>query len=195
MLEDDPGIDPLTRTYLSRIYESCCWLDEMIDAMLMLSRLARTDFFPAQVNLSSIVAGVLRDLTLAEPKRAVNLNIAPDVSAIGDARMLKILIGNLLNNSWKYCGRTEVTCIEFGVLESEVYFIRDNGVGFDMKDADKLFRVFKRLHDASQFSGNGIGLATVQRVIERHGGRVWAESEVGLGATFFFTLAPEVPAE
>jgi light-regulated signal transduction histidine kinase (bacteriophytochrome) len=107
---------------------------------------------------------------------------------------MKILIANLITNAWKYSSRTEQARIEFGVITdgpSPVYYVRDNGIGFDMKDADRLFRVFTRLHDPTQFSGSGIGLATVQRIIARHGGRIWAEGEVGRGATFFFTLAPE----
>jgi PAS domain S-box-containing protein len=196
MLDDDIGIDPQIRTYLSRIYESCCWLDEMIDAMLTLSRLARTDFIPNEVDLSSIVDGAVRDLAQAEPERAIDVLIAPDVKVTGDARLLKILVGNLVGNSWKYSVKSERTRIEFGVLKdgsNPVYFVRDNGVGFDMKNADKLFRVFTRLHDPAQFSGSGIGLATVRRVVARHGGRVWAEGKVGQGATFFFTLAADVP--
>ena len=197
MLEDDSGIAPQIRTYLSRIYESCCWLDEMIDAMLKLSRLARTDFIPSEVDLSAVVVDVVHELTEAEPKRVVDLIVASGVTAVGDANMLKILISNLINNAWKYSARSEHARIEFGVDNTgplPVYFVRDNGAGFDMKDVDKLFRVFTRLHDPSQFSGSGIGLATVQRVIARHGGRVWAEGELGQGATFFFTLSPEVPA-
>ena len=198
MLEEDSGIDPQTRTYLSRIYESSNWLDEMIDAMLKLSRLARADFIPMEVDLSAIVEGVVRDLAQAEPQRTIDLMLAPDVKVIGDAQLLKILVSNLINNSWKYSARSECTSIEFGVMAGgplPVYYVRDKGAGFDMKDADKLFRVFTRLHDSTQFSGSGIGLATVQRVIARHGGRVWAEGEVGHGATFFFTLVPEIPVE
>ena len=196
MLDDAAGLDPHIRTYLLRIYESCGWLDEMLDAMLKLSRLARADFTPVEVDLSAIVEGVLRDLTQAEPKRAINVVIAPEVLVIGDAQLLKILVSNLINNAWKYSARQERACIEFGVLVNDslpVYFVRDTGVGFDMKDADKLFRVFTRLHDPSQFSGSGIGLATVQRVVARHGGRAWAEGEVGRGASFYFTLAPDFP--
>jgi len=195
MLDDDTSVDPQIRTYLQRIYESCCWLDEMLDAMLKLSRLARTDFVPVEVDLSAIVADVLGDLVQAEPDRVVDVSIAPEVMVVGDARLLKILVSNLINNSWKYSARSERTSIEFGVMKNgmqPVYFVRDCGAGFDMKDVDKLFRVFTRLHDPTLFSGSGIGLATVQRVIARHGGRVWAEGEVGRGATFFFTLAPDI---
>lgn len=196
MLDEDTGCDPQVRTYLTRIYEACCWMDEMIDGMLKLSRLARADFVQDKVDLSTIVRDLLSDLTQAEPERTVDVVIAPDVTAIGDERLLKILLSNLINNSWKYSARTEHSRIEFGVCGNEsnpVYFVRDNGAGFDMKDADKLFRVFARLHDPTQFSGSGIGLATVRRVIARHGGRVWADGEVGHGATFYFTLAPDVP--
>lgn len=195
MLDDSAGIDPQFKTYLTRIYESCCWLDEMIDAMLKLSQLARADFAPAKVNLSAIVEEALRDLIQAEPKRALDVVIAPDVAVLGDPRLLRILVSNLINNSWKYSARSDHARIEFGVMSGSsnpVYFIRDNGAGFDMKDVDKLFRVFTRLHDPTQFRGSGIGLATVQRVIARHGGRVWAEGEVGRGATFYFTLTPDV---
>jgi len=193
MLDDVGDVDPQIRTYLQRIYESCCWLDEMLDAMLKLSQLARTDFVLEEVDLSAIVADVVGDLSQAEPDRAVDVHIAPGVVVTGDARLLKILVGNLINNSWKYSARSERAKIEFGVDTTglqPIYFIRDNGVGFDMKNADKLFRVFTRLHDPAQFSGSGIGLATVQRVIARHGGKVWAEGEVGHGATFYFTLSP-----
>lgn len=197
MLEDNSGIDPQLKTYLTRIYESCCWLDEMIDAMLKLSQLARADFAPVKVNLSAIVEEAVCELTQAEPKRPVEAIVAPDVAVLGDPRLLKILVSNLINNSWKYSARSERTRIEFGVMtdrSTPVFFVRDNGAGFDMKDAGKLFRVFTRLHDPTQFRGSGIGLATVQRVVARHGGRVWAEGEVGQGATFYFTLAPDVPA-
>jgi light-regulated signal transduction histidine kinase (bacteriophytochrome) len=121
--------------------------------------------------------------------------VAPGVTVHGDESLLKVLMANLISNAWKFSSRTEMSRIEFGVLaegSAPVYFVRDNGTGFNMKDADKLFRVFTRLHDPTQFSGSGIGLATVQRIITRHGGRIWAEGEVGRGATFFFTLAPDV---
>jgi light-regulated signal transduction histidine kinase (bacteriophytochrome) len=121
--------------------------------------------------------------------------VAPGVMAVGDESLLRIVVSNLINNAWKYTSRTGQPRIEFGFMTDgpvPVYFVRDNGTGFDMKDVNKLFRVFTRLHDPTQFSGSGIGLATVQRIIARHGGRIWAEGEAGCGATFFFTLAPEV---
>jgi light-regulated signal transduction histidine kinase (bacteriophytochrome) len=197
MLDDDSTIDPHLRTYLSRIYESCNWLDEMLDAMLTLSRLSQADFVQEEVNLSVLIEGAVSDQAEAAPQRAHDVLIAPDVKVCGDARLLKILVSNLISNAWKYSARGERTCIEFGVTGNgpvPVYFVRDQGAGFDMRDAEKLFRVFTRLHDPAQFSGSGIGLATAQRVIARHGGRIWAEGEVGRGATFFFTLASGIQA-
>ena len=195
MLEDGSGVDPQTRTYLSRIYESSCWLDEMIDAMLKLAQLARAVFSPEPVSLTAICQESLNNLRLAEPGRDVEVTVAPGVTVLGDKSLLKILMTNLISNAWKYSSRSGPARIEFGVMTddpSPVYFVRDNGTGFDMKDVDKLFRVFTRLHDPTQFSGSGIGLATVQRIVTRHGGRIWAEGEVGHGSTFFFTLAPDV---
>jgi len=197
MLEDDSGVDPQTRTYLTRIYESSCWLDEMIDAMLKLTQLVQADFSPEPVNLTAICQDLLDNLRQAEPERVVEVTIAPDVSVFGDESLLKILMANLISNAWKYSSRTGEARIEFGVMTdgpAPEYFVRDNGTGFDMKDVGKLFRVFTRLHDPTQFSGSGIGLATVQRIITRHGGRIRAEGGVGRGATFFFTLTPDVPS-
>jgi light-regulated signal transduction histidine kinase (bacteriophytochrome) len=197
MLEDDSGVDPQTRTYLSRIYESSCWLDDMIDAMLKLSQLSRADFSSGPVDLSDICQEQLESLMQSEPGRNVEVVIAPGVTVFGDECLLKILMTNLINNAWKYSSRNDRSLIEFGVMTDgpePVYFVRDNGTGFDMKDAGKLFRVFTRLHDPTQFSGSGIGLATVHRIIIRHGGRIWAVGEAGRGAAFFFTLAPDVPS-
>jgi PAS domain S-box-containing protein len=194
MLEDDSGVSAQTRTYLSRIYESSCWLDEMIGAMLNLAQLARADFLPGEVDLSALCHEQLISLRQMEPERVVEVMITPDVVVPGDESLLKILVSNLISNAWKYSASTGQARIEFDVIQEgagPVFFVRDNGSGFDMKDVDKLFRAFIRLHDPAQFSGCGIGLATVQRIITRHGGRIWAESEVGRGATFFFTLATE----
>jgi len=195
LLDDDSGIDPQARTYVSRIYESGAWLDKMIDAMLKLSQLVRADLFPVPVNLSEICREQLDSMLLAEPGRVVETVVAPGVTALGDEGLLKILVNNLINNAWKYSSRCSNGFIEFGVVENgpaTVYFVRDNGAGFEMKDAARLFLAFTRMHDPTLYSGSGIGLATVHRIVTRHGGRIWAEGEVGRGATFFFTLAPEV---
>ena len=194
MLEDTDGLDPQYRTYLTRIYESSCWLDEMIDAMLRLSQLVSADFSPEPVNLAVLCREQLKSLQQAEPGRNVETVVEADVTVFGDEGLLRVLVNNLVNNAWKYTAPVEHARIEFGAMRGgtvPVFYIRDNGTGFDMKDAGKLFRPFSRLHDPTRFSGSGIGLATVQRIISRHGGRIWAEAEEGHGATFFFTLAPE----
>jgi PAS domain S-box-containing protein len=194
LLDDDSGIDAQARTYVTRIYESICWLDEMINAMLSLAHLSRADFSPEPVDLTAICQEHFYGLSRGDQERIVEVIVAPGVAVVGDESLLKILMANLINNAWKYTSRTGQARIEFGVMTDgpdPVFFVRDNGTGFDMKDADKLFRVFSRLHDPTQFSGSGIGLATAHRIVTRHGGRMWAEGELGRGATFFFTLPPE----
>lgn len=191
LLDEDPPLEPRIKEYVTRIYESEIWLNDMIDALLQLAQLTRTELVSDSVNLSVIAESVLDELALEFPDRSVRTNIEPDIVAVGDSRLLKIMMINLLNNAWKYSLNSHDALIEFGVKQDEtgpVYFVRDNGAGFSMKDAGKLFRVFTRLHDSSQFAGTGVGLATVQRIIFRHGGRIWAEAEPGNGATFYFTL-------
>lgn len=200
LLEDDVILDPQTKTYISRIHEAGIWLNDMIDAMLRLAKVTRAEFVSERVVMSELAETAVSELKLEEPDRGVEVVIMPDIVASGDPKLLKILMTNLLSNAWKYSSKIGNARIEFGLRldESEsIYFVRDNGAGFDMKSADKLFRVFTRLHDPSQFSGTGIGLATVQRIVARHGGRVWAEAETGHGATFFFTLQspPAFPAQ
>lgn len=196
MLEDESALDPQVRSYVSRIYESSCWLNEMIDAMLKLAQLARSEFQPQRVDLSAIVENLATEFGVTEPQRQPEVVIAPGVTVVGDLRLLKILMTNLFNNAWKYTAYSASPRIEFGVLNDgpvPVFYISDTGAGFDMKDVGRLFRVFSRLHDPGQFAGSGIGLATVQRIVTRHGGRIWAEGEPQKGATFFFTLQPENP--
>lgn len=191
LLDDDSGLDPDVREYIARIYESETWLNEMIDALLHLEHVTRAEIVSGSVNLSAITEAALKELTLECPDRSVKTRIEPDIVVAGDTRLLKMVMINLLNNAWKYSALKSDAMIEFGVDRSgpdPVYYVRDNGAGFDMKDSGKLFRVFSRLHDSSLFNGTGIGLATVQRIIFRHGGRIWAEAEVGTGATFYFTL-------
>lgn len=196
LLEDDLNLDEHSRTYISRIHEAGLWLNDMIEAMLELSRLARSEFVQEQVDLSRLAETVVGELESSEPGRVVETIIMPDVVVAGDPKLLKILITNLLGNAWKYSSLTREARIEFGQQRDQsvpVYYVRDNGAGFDMQSADKLFRVFSRLHEHSQFSGTGIGLATVKRIVTRHGGRIWAEAAPGRGAAFFFTLQPEQP--
>jgi light-regulated signal transduction histidine kinase (bacteriophytochrome) len=143
---------------------------------------------------------VLRDLSQAQPREPVNLKVEPGQAAVADPKYIRIVLENLLGNAWKYTGKTAETSIEFGRLRREpdaepIWFVRDNGAGFDMRYAEKLFGVFQRLHTAHDFPGNGVGLATVRRILAKHGGRIWAEAEPERGATFFFTLGQGEPPE
>lgn len=193
LLLEDKRFDEEAHGYLVRIYEASCWIDELIDAMLDLSRLSRLEFVMQSVDLSNLVRQALEELYLAEPARSISLCIKPEQIVTGDPNLLKIAVTNLVNNAWKYSAHKSHTVIEFGsYLENgtTVYFIRDEGAGFEMTQSHKLFRLFNRLHDSKEFTGNGIGLATVQRVIAKHGGKIWAQATQGVGATFFFTLQP-----
>ncbi len=177
--------------YLNRIREAAQQMSHLIDDMLRLSRITRAEMRHDQVNLAEMANWIVDSLKTHEPERAVTVNIQNNLLAQGDEGLLRMAIENLLNNAWKFSAKTNSAEIEVGkiiVQGKETFFIRDNGIGFDMNYADKLFAVFQRLHSPSEFPGTGIGLAIVQRVIHRHGGRIWAESEPGKGATFYFTL-------
>jgi light-regulated signal transduction histidine kinase (bacteriophytochrome) len=160
---------------------------------LMLSKVARAELTPEVIDLSAVARWVVRGLQSADPGRAVAVQIEPAVRARGDPALLQTVLENLLGNAWKYTVHAADARVEFGVTavgEDRVYFVRDNGAGFDMNYAHKLFKPYQRIHPATEFAGHGIGLATVERVVARHGGRVWAEGTVGGGATFYFTLGP-----
>ena len=147
-----------------------------------------------EVDLSELVRAVTTDLGQSDPGRQVEFNIADDVIGNGDPRRLRVALDNLLSNAWKFTGKQPRAKIEFGVAQRDgerAYYVRDNGVGFDMTDSDRLFTPFDTLHPDDQFEGTGIGLATLERIIQNHGGRVWAEGAVGKGATFYFTLGEE----
>jgi signal transduction histidine kinase len=189
---------------------------QLIDDMLELARVSRAEMRRQPVNLSGLAQAILADLRREQPERRVEIVIAQELDAQGDPRLLRVALENLLSNAWKFTGQQPQARIEFGALPhpsppapppspdaasgegggvahsagagGEVFFVRDNGAGFDMAYADKLFGVFQRLHRAAEFPGTGVGLATVQRIIHRHGGRVWAEGAPGGGATFYFTL-------
>jgi signal transduction histidine kinase len=163
----------------------------LIDDLLALSRVSRRPLRRAEVDLSALAESVIADLRKAEPGRVVEVTITPGLKVNADAGLLRIALENLLGNAWKFTRRNEQPGIELGIIPGAVspeYYVHDNGAGFDMAYADKLFDAFQRLHRASEFEGTGIGLATVHRVIRRHGGHVRAEAEVGKGATFYFTL-------
>jgi len=182
------------KTYLRYLQEGSHEMSDLIDGLLTLSRSTRGEIIMERVDLSAMAAIVKEELRKAEPERRVNFSIAPDVKAVADPRLLKVVMENLLGNAWKYTSRTAEAHIEFGVEEQDgeiVFFVADNGSGFDMAYADKLFLPFHRLHKSSEFSGIGIGLATVERIIRRHDGRIWAQAAKGKGSTFYFTLGQE----
>ncbi|SPE60215.1 Multi-sensor signal transduction histidine kinase [Verrucomicrobia bacterium] len=192
-LEEDCGerLGPQGQEDLQRVRAAAKRMSELIEDLLALARVTRAELRHAQVDLSNLAQGIVVDLKKAEPERRVELSIAPQVVVEADASLMRVALENLLSNAWKFTGRVEHARIEFGatVKESEsVYYVRDNGAGFDMAFAGRLFGAFQRLHPATEFKGTGVGLATVQRIIHRHGGRIWAESQVGQGATFLFTL-------
>jgi PAS domain S-box-containing protein len=189
-LEDDG------REHLQRVRAASQRMAHLIDDLLELSRLTRSELRREPVDLSALVAAITAELHETQPQREVTFVIGENLFDNGDQQLLRVMFENLLGNAWKFTGKHPSARIEFGVMQSGdelVYFVRDDGAGFDMAYADKLFGAFQRLHGASEFDGTGIGLATVERIIQRHGGRIWAEGEVEKGAAFYFTLSmPEV---
>jgi PAS domain S-box-containing protein len=181
-------LDEEGASYLRRIRAGAQQMGQLIDDLLNLSRVSRGPLEREPVNLSSLASTIVNDLRDQEPGRTVDITIAPDIQAHCDARLIRVVLTNLIGNAWKFTGKQERACLEFGATDGAAYFVRDNGAGFDMAYASQLFAPFQRLHQVSEFAGTGIGLATVQRIILRHGGRIWAESAVGQGATFYFTL-------
>jgi PAS domain S-box-containing protein len=178
------------RDYLERICAASSRMGALIDHLLELSRVTRTEIDPRQVDLSELATATLRMFQETDPHRSAEVVIEEGITVMGDRSMLRQLLENLLGNAWKYTSKKESPRIEFGkevVGGQEAYFVRDNGAGFDMTYGDKLFKAFERLHGA-EFEGIGIGLATAQRIIQRHGGAIWAEGAVDEGATFYFTL-------
>lgn len=192
LLEDyEHRLDQTGKDYLGRIRAACKRMGLLIDDLLNLSRLARSEMRVVKADLSMLARQIAEDLKNAEPERRVEFVIADGLIALGDMRLLGILLENLLGNAWKYSARQPRAVIEFGLTQRDgaaAFFVRDNGVGFDMAYVGKLFKPFQRLHSIEDFPGTGIGLALVQRIIQRHTGRVWAEGEVGKGAVFYFTL-------
>jgi PAS domain S-box-containing protein len=186
------GLDPQGQEWLSRIRANAQRMSQLIDDLLNLSRISRTEMVSERVNLSAIAASILDDLRRAQPERRVTVAIQEGLIAEGDPRLMKIVLENLLANAWKYTRKVEMAKIDFGMSTNNGtswYYIRDNGAGFEMKYAEKLFGPFQRLHSMTEFEGTGIGLATVARIVRRHGGKVWAEGEVDRGATFYFSLS------
>ncbi|MGH8076492.1 MAG: CHASE domain-containing protein [Lysobacter sp.] len=176
------------RDYLGRVRNAATRMGELIDAMLKMSRLTRGEINPERVDLSRIANELLEELQLEEEGRHVECIVAPGLEAVGDATLIRNLLSNLLTNAWKFTRGREDARIEFGIRPDGEYFVRDNGAGFAQEYVDKLFRPFQRLHTQAEFAGNGIGLASVKRIVERHGGTIRAEGAVGEGATFYFSL-------
>ena len=184
-------LDDTGRHYLARLREAATRMGELIDDLLALSRVSTGELHRDQIDLSAMVRHIIATMAEAEPDRDVAARVQGDLVTYADARLLKAALENLLGNAWKFTARKSGATVEFGMEErdgAEVYLVRDNGDGFDMAKADRLFTPFQRLHSQAEFSGTGIGLATVHRIVARHGGRIWAEATAGDGATFRFTL-------
>ena len=198
LLEDYASrLDPQGQNYLQRVRAASQKMGELIDALLALARLTRAEMRHETVDLSALARAALADLQAADPQRQVQILLAEGLTAQGDPRLLRVVLDNLLGNAWKFTSKTPQARIELGRLPAaqtpaqsgeQTFFVRDNGAGFDMAHADRLFGAFQRLHQQTDFPGSGIGLATVQRVLHRHGGRAWAEGQLGQGATLYFSL-------
>ena len=192
LLEDYADkLDAQGKDYLHRVRAASQRMGELIDDLLALSRVGRTEMRYDKVDLSNMAGAIMARIREKEPERQVEFVVAEGLTVDGDKNLLRAVMENLLGNAWKFTGKHEHARIEFGLTQREggpVYFVCDDGAGFDMAYVDKLFRPFQRLHDASEFPGTGIGLSTVQRIIHRHGGDVWAEGALEKGATFYFTL-------
>lgn len=184
-------LDERGRDYLQRVRSGAQRMARLIDDMLDLSRVTRNEMVFRDVDLSGMAKDIAENLRMQEPERRVDFAIQPDLKARGDERLLRIALENLFNNSWKYTSKHPTARIGFGSRTFEqkrVFFVEDDGAGFDMKYAQKLFGAFQRMHADEDFPGTGVGLATVQRIIHRHGGAIWAESEVEKGTTFYFSI-------
>lgn len=184
-------LDDSARNYLNRIKRATETMNDLIEDMLKLSRISITEMDISEANLSHMVRSIIDDMQKTQPDRLVNIIIAEDLIESVDPRLIRLVFENLLNNAWKFTAKNDKSKIEFGQMNKNgkpVYFIRDNGAGFDMKYVHKLFSPFQRLHSTEDYSGTGIGLAIVKRIISRHGGSVWAEATVGNGTTIYFTL-------
>lgn len=181
--------------HLRRVREGAQRMGQLIDDLLHLSRCSRADLHREQVDLAALARQIISGFRQSQPERQIEFVVPDTLPAQGDSRLLAVLLENLLGNAWKYSRRRPDAHVEFGYdPQLSAYYIRDNGAGFDMAYAGKLFQVFQRLHTAAEFEGTGIGLAIVQRIVERHGGRVWAEGKVNEGATFHFTLPGKTPS-
>jgi light-regulated signal transduction histidine kinase (bacteriophytochrome) len=184
-------LDDKTRDHLRRVLAASARMSDLIDALLELSRISRSALGRHRVDLTAVARAVVDELRQRDQTRAFGAAVAPDLLADADGRLVRILFDNLIGNAWKFTANTSAAHVEIGCElrdEETVFFVRDNGAGFDMACTDRLFTPFQRLHSEREYGGSGIGLATARRIVERHGGRIWAESSPGSGATFYFTL-------
>ncbi len=193
IVKEDYGaqLDRVANDHLDRVLGAAARMNQMIDAMLTLARLSSQPLARQPVNLTQLAGFVVDDLRRSAPEREARIEIEPGLQATGDPTLLRLVLENLLGNAWKYSARRAQAHIVFGretVDGRSVFVVRDNGAGFDMRSAERLFGLFQRLHSASEFSGTGVGLASVRRIVQRHGGEIWADGEPGRGAAFFFTL-------
>jgi light-regulated signal transduction histidine kinase (bacteriophytochrome) len=195
LVEDYAGrLDERAHQYLGRVRSETQRMGNLIDDLLQLSRITRAEMFRSEVDLSGTAGAIAARLLETHPQRRLEFRIQPGLTATGDARLLEVALTNLLENAVKFTGPRTPACIEFAATECRgrrSFVVRDNGVGFDMAYAGTLFGAFQRLHSEAEFPGTGIGLATVQRVIHRHGGRIWAEAAPDRGASFYFTIGSE----
>ncbi|WP_455208759.1 sensor histidine kinase [Kaarinaea lacus] len=197
MEEANERLNITEKEYLNRVVNAGKFMADLIDDILELSRITRIDIQHQEVNLSTMARECLQNLQASDPKRQVELQVQENMHATGDPRLLKIVLQNLLGNAWKFTSEREHSKIQVGVARDSdqlVFFVKDNGVGFDVQYSDKVFGIFQRLHKTEEFEGTGIGLASVQRAINRHGGKVWVNAKSQKGATFYFTLPENSPA-
>lgn len=189
--EKQANLDEEARHLLEQINTAAQQMNSLIESLLNIARLARVPLQFQEVNLSALAEDIVTELDAQDPQHKVSFHIQPNLQAQADPQLMRTVLENLLNNACKYSAKKEAPHVWFGAQEQNdqtIYYVRDNGIGFDMKYGNKLFVAFQRLHHAEEFPGHGIGLASVKRIIHRHGGQVWAESEPGRGATFYFTL-------
>jgi signal transduction histidine kinase len=189
-------LDENGNLYIARLRASAKRMNGLIDDLLQLSRVVKSEMQVQEIDLSKIARSIIERLKTEDPTRNVTFTVAASAPAKGDTKLMEIALENLLNNSWKFTSKKAGARIEFGRMSTggtTVYFVKDDGAGFEMKHTDRLFIAFQRLHSTSEFPGSGIGLATVRRIVTRHGGEVWAEGEVDKGATFYFTLGEARP--
>ena len=194
IVKEDYGrqLDRVGNDHLDRVLSAAARMNQMIDALLTLAKLSQQPLARQPVNLSQLAGYVVDDLRRGSPERAADIEIEPGLVTQGDPTLLRLVLENLLGNAWKYSARSlraHISLHRVAHGAGSAFVVRDNGAGFDMRSSDRLFGLFQRLHSTSEFPGTGVGLASVRRIVQRHGGEIWAEAEVGRGAAFYFTLA------